>query len=114
MLRRFFSAALLFLLVLALTLPVLAIALSWVQLDSQSWDILREMAGSVLPDYVGPTLVLCVCGAAVRTSLSSVGPRQLRWISVGSRQSLSNMQENSCLENSTRSPWSRGVSTPQV
>ena len=53
-------------------------------------------------------------GAAVRTSLSSVGPRQLRWISVGSRQSLSNMQENSCLENSTRSPWSRGVSTPQV
>ncbi len=63
MLRRFFSAALLSLLVLALTLPVLAIALSWAQLDSQSWDILREMAGSVLPDYAGTTLVLCVCVA---------------------------------------------------
>jgi iron(III) transport system permease protein len=63
MLRRLIPSTLLLLLVLVLTLPVLAIMLSWTQLDSHSWDILREMGRTVLPDYVGTTLLLCLCVA---------------------------------------------------
>ena len=64
MLRRFLPSALLFGLVLALTLPVLAIALSWTQLDGPAWVLLQEMGRTVLPDYAATTLVLCLCVAA--------------------------------------------------
>ncbi len=60
MLRRLITSTLLLLLVLVLTLPVLAIILSWTQLDRQSWDILREMGRTVLPEYVGTTVLLCL------------------------------------------------------
>ena len=63
MLRRFLPSALLFGLVLALTLPVLSIALSWSQLDGPAWVLLREMGRTVLPDYAATTLVLCLCVA---------------------------------------------------
>ena len=64
MLRRFLPSALLFGLVLALTLPVLSIALSWAQLDGPAWELLREMGRTVLPEYAATTLVLCLCVAA--------------------------------------------------
>ena len=64
MFRRFLPSALLFSLVLALTLPVLAIALSWTQLDGPAWLLLQEMGRTVLPDYAVTTLVLCLCVAA--------------------------------------------------
>ncbi len=60
MLRRLIPSTLLLLLVLVLTLPVLAIILSWTQLDRHSWDILREMSRTVLPDYVSTTVLLCL------------------------------------------------------
>ncbi len=63
MLRRFFPPALLLLLVLLLTLPVLSIALSWAQLDTAAWGILREMSSTVLPDYAATTLLLCLAVA---------------------------------------------------
>jgi iron(III) transport system permease protein len=63
MLRRLLPSALLFGLVLALTLPVLAIALSWAQLDGPGWVLLKEMGRTVLPDYAATTLVLCLCVA---------------------------------------------------
>jgi len=63
MLRRFLPSALLFGLVLALTLPVLSIALSWTQLDGPAWVLLQEMGRTVLPDYAATTLVLCLCVA---------------------------------------------------
>ena len=63
MLRRFLSPALLLLLVLFLTLPVLSIALSWLQWGGEAGAILREMAATVLPDYAGTTLLLCLCVA---------------------------------------------------
>jgi len=64
MLRRLLPSALLFGLVLALTLPVLAIAMSWTQLDGPAWLLLREMGRTVLPEYAATTLVLCLCVAA--------------------------------------------------
>jgi iron(III) transport system permease protein len=64
MLRRFLPSALLFGLVLALTLPVLSIALSWAELDGPAWELLREMGRTVLPEYAATTLVLCLCVAA--------------------------------------------------
>lgn len=65
------SPAALLILVLFLSLPVLAIALSWVQLDSVAWDILREMSSTVLPDYAGTTLLLCLAVAAGVTLLGT-------------------------------------------
>jgi len=63
MLRRFLPSALLFGLVLALTLPVLSVGLSWAQLDGPAWLLLQEMGRTVLPDYAATTLVLCLCVA---------------------------------------------------
>ena len=45
---------------LLLTLPVLALAASWLQLDAVALDILREMAQTVLPEYTLTSLALCV------------------------------------------------------
>ncbi|MGI9216014.1 MAG: ABC transporter permease, partial [Hydrogenophaga sp.] len=45
---------------LLLTLPVLALAASWLQLDAVALDILREMAQTVLPEYTLTSLLLCV------------------------------------------------------
>src|SRR5665647_2602729 len=59
-LLRSFPSALLFLLVGLLTLPVLAVALSWLQFDSEARSILVEMLQTVLPDYIGTSLLLCL------------------------------------------------------
>ena len=49
------------LLTAAFMLPVLAVCASWWSIgDATSLQILREMAQTVLPDYVGTTLVLCL------------------------------------------------------
>lgn len=59
--RRFsFFSLLLLLLVCALMLPVLSVAMSWLQFDSAASAILREMAQTVLPDYALTSLLLCV------------------------------------------------------
>ena len=55
----FFSLVLL-LLVCVLMLPVLSVAVSWLQFDAEASAILREMAATVLPDYVFTSLLLCV------------------------------------------------------
>ena len=55
--------ALLLLIVGLLMLPVLAVLASWLPLGAPlaaSWNILREMAATVLPEYIGTTMVLCV------------------------------------------------------
>jgi iron(III) transport system permease protein len=64
MLRRLISAvppAVLFLLVALLTLPVVAVALSWLQFDAQAQSILVQMLQTVLPDY---TVTSCCCASA--------------------------------------------------
>ncbi|HSV52115.1 MAG TPA: iron ABC transporter permease [Burkholderiaceae bacterium] len=57
---RRLQQALLLLLAVALTLPVLAVFASWLQWDSQSAQILQEMSRTVLPDYAWTSLLLCV------------------------------------------------------
>ena len=43
-----------------LCLPVIAVLASWAQWDAATAQILREMAATVLPDYLLTTLLLCV------------------------------------------------------
>ena len=63
---RFSPSALLFLLIAVLTLPVLAVALSWLQFDALAGSILLQMLQTVLPAYAGTSLLLCLLvGAGV-------------------------------------------------
>jgi iron(III) transport system permease protein len=55
---------------LVLVLPVLALAASWLQWDAESMDVLRQMLETVLPEYTGVSLLLCV---AVGLGVSVVG-----------------------------------------
>lgn len=64
MFPRFVLPALLFVLTAVLTLPVLAVMLSWVTLDGISLPILQEMLRTVLPEYAFTSLLLCLAVAA--------------------------------------------------
>ncbi|MGH8804574.1 MAG: ABC transporter permease [Polaromonas sp.] len=57
---RFLPSALLFLGVGLLTLPVLAVALSWLQFNDEARSILTQMLQTVLPDYTWTSLLLCL------------------------------------------------------
>jgi len=74
-------------------LPVLAVMASWLSMgeaDGAAWQILREMSQTVLPDYLGTTLILSVlvglgvvvvglsCAAAV-TLFDFAGRRFFEW-----------------------------------
>lgn len=60
MLRRFIPLVLLSALMAVLTLPVVAIGLSWFQFDDQSLPILQQMLQTVLPEYTLTSLLLCL------------------------------------------------------
>jgi iron(III) transport system permease protein len=63
---RFFPSAFLLLLVALLTLPVLAVVLSWLEFGSEARSILSQMLQTVLPDYTWTSLLLCLLvGAGV-------------------------------------------------
>lgn len=62
--RRHLLQALLLLVALMLTLPVLALAASWLQFDAVARDVLVQMAQTVLPEYALTSLLLCVSVAA--------------------------------------------------
>lgn len=57
---RFLPSALLVVLVFLLTLPVLAVVLSWLEFDSEARSILSQMLQTVLPDYTWTSLLLCL------------------------------------------------------
>ncbi len=60
---NFLSRALLLVLVTVLLLPVVAVLGAWLPVgaaSSQAADILREMAATVLPDYLWTTVLLCL------------------------------------------------------
>ena len=61
---RWLQRFLLLLILLMLCVPVLAVIGSWLQWDAAGADILREMAATVLPDYVWTSLRLCLMVAA--------------------------------------------------
>ena len=48
-------------LVALLMLPVLTVAVSWLQFDAPARAVWQQMLQTVLPDYALTTLVLCVC-----------------------------------------------------
>ena len=64
MLRQLFlriaPSAFLFLLLALLTLPVLAVMLSWLEFDVEARSILLQMLQTVLPDYTRTSLLLCL------------------------------------------------------
>lgn len=49
---------------LFLALPVLSLAVSWFQFDAEAWDVLYQMAQTVLPEYAWTSLWLSVAVAA--------------------------------------------------
>lgn len=57
---RWLAPALLIVLALLLTLPVLSLGGSWFQFDAVAQDVLGQMAQTVLPEYALTTLLLCV------------------------------------------------------
>ena len=67
---RFVLPALLLLMVGLLTLPVLAVALSWLEFDGEARSILTQMLQTVLPDYTWTSLLLCLL---VGAGVASVG-----------------------------------------
>ena len=69
-LLRWLFPLLLVALALMLTVPVLALAGSWLAWDAAAQDVLVQMAHTVLPDYAWTTVVLCV---AVALGVASVG-----------------------------------------
>ena len=65
---RFLPSALLVVLVFLLTLPVLAVVLSWLEFNSEARSILSQMLQTVLPDYTWTSLLLCLLvGVGVAT-----------------------------------------------
>lgn len=72
MFRRHFFSSILLLLVGLLTLPILAVTLSWVQFNSTASDILGQMLQTVLPKYALTSLVLCL-SVAVGVAVVGMG-----------------------------------------
>lgn len=62
--------AILLLFALLLALPVLALAASWLNFDAEAMDVLSQMAQTVLPEYIGTSLLICV---VVALSVAVVG-----------------------------------------
>ena len=50
-------------LAVVLLLPVTALMVSWLQWNTESAQILKEISQNVLPDYAWTSLVLCICVA---------------------------------------------------
>ncbi len=55
---------------LLLALPVLALLASWLNFDAESMDVLSQMAQTVLPEYIGTSLLICV---VVALAVAAVG-----------------------------------------
>ena len=71
LISRLLPSLALALLLALLSLPVLAVLLSWLELDAQGWALLRGMATTVLPDYAWTSLLLCLAVAIGVTVLGA-------------------------------------------
>ena len=88
-----FSARLLLRCVLAvlallLALPVLTVLMSWAQWNAASASILTQMAQTVLPDYVGTSLLLCVLVSVGVISLGTLSAAAVTLFDFPLRRSL--------------------------
>ena len=67
---RWLNLLLLAVLAFLLTLPVLSLALSWLQIQGEAAQVLGEMAHTVLPEYALTSVLLCL---AVALGVTTVG-----------------------------------------
>ena len=80
--------AVLLLLALLLAMPVLTVLASWAQWNSASASILAEMARTVLPDYVGTSLGLCVLVSEGVISMGTVSAAAVTLFDFPMRRTL--------------------------
>ena len=85
---RLFFRVVLVLLALLLALPVLTVLLSWAQWNDASASILAAMASTVLPDYVGTSLLLCVLVGLGVISIGTVSAVAVTLFDFPMRRSL--------------------------
>jgi len=85
---RLFLRCVLVLLALLLTLPVLTVLFSWAQWNDTSASILAEMGRTVLPDYVGTSLLLCVLVSVGVISMGTVSAAAVTLFDFPMRRSL--------------------------
>ena len=78
----------LLLLALLLALPVLTVLASWTQWNSVSASILAEMARTVLPDYVGTSLGLCLLVSVGVISMGTVSAATVTLFDFPMRRTL--------------------------
>jgi iron(III) transport system permease protein len=82
------ALGLLLLLALLLALPVLTVLASWAQWNATSAQILTEMTHTVLPDYAGTTLLLCVLVSVGVVSMGTVSAAAVTLFDFPMRRSL--------------------------
>jgi iron(III) transport system permease protein len=75
-------------LALLLALPVLTVLFSWVQWNSTSVSLLTEMSATVLPDYLGTSLLLCVLVSVGVMSMGTVSAAAVTLFDFPMRRSL--------------------------
>ena len=82
------ALGLLLLLALLLALPVLTVLASWAEWNATSAQILTEMTHTVLPDYAGTTLLLCVLVSVGVVSMGTVSAAAVTLFDFPMRRSL--------------------------
>lgn len=85
---RLFFRCVLALLALLIAMPVLAVLFSWTQWNAASANILVEMANTVLPDYVGTSLLLCVLVSVGVITMGTVSAAAVTLFDFPMRRSL--------------------------
>jgi iron(III) transport system permease protein len=85
---RLFLRSVLVLLTLLLALPVLTVLFSWLQWNAVSTDLLLEMANTVLPGYIGTSLLLCVLVSVGVVSMGTVTAAAVTLFDFPMRRSL--------------------------
>ena len=85
---RLFFRWILLVLALLLALPVLTVLCSWAQWNPASASILAEMSRTVLPDYAGTSLLLCVLVSVGVVSMGTVSAAAVTLFDFPMRRSL--------------------------
>jgi len=85
---RLFFRMVLVLIALLLALPVLTVLFSWAQWNDVSAGILGQMASTVLPDYPGTSLRLCILVGVGVTSMGTVSAAAVTLFDFPMRRNL--------------------------
>lgn len=85
---RLFVTCVVVALALLLALPVLTVLFSWVQWNHASAQILTEMANTVLPDYAGTSLLLCLLVSIGVVSMGTVSATAVTLFDFPMRRTL--------------------------